>query len=329
MPLLKQISLYDIPTGYTPFSLTIQNEDISGHIYCPFSSRTNPFINEVQGFGQAWALEKGMVHEGSHLLRKLELGAIDNLCAYSYPDASLEELKMAIKWVTWLFVLDDDMDYEETDIGKKPLVMRIRNQGLISVLEGSLFNDNSGLTNGIRDFYNDAVTRGICLQPFIKTAKSYLSTCVWEADNRARSQKPLSGVYERMRLKGGAAHSVFEVGFMMDSTRISSHLRENALFETMSEFANLAVCLVNDIFSCKKELKEGVVENLAILLQSENGSNFCDAITETAKRSNRCVESYLALKESLHLAENDPALTILEDWIVGNLRWSMESQRYK
>ena len=60
------------------------------------------FIQEVQGFGKMWALEKGMVHEGDrHLCLKLEMGAIDNLCAYSYPEASLDDLKMAIKWVTW------------------------------------------------------------------------------------------------------------------------------------------------------------------------------------------------------------------------------------
>jgi hypothetical protein len=325
----KQTAINSPNIGQQFFSLRIQNEDITGRLFCPFEARTNPFIREVQGYGKAWALTHGMVEEGHHLCTKLDMGAIDNLCAYSYPDANLEELKMAIKWVTWLFVLDDDMDYEETEIGKKPTEMIARNSNLISILEGSAFNDGSGLANGLRNFYNDAIEKRLSLFPFIKTAKSYLSTCVWEADNRVRSEKPLSQVYERMRLKGGAAHSVFEVGFLMDKTNISTRLRENALFETMVEFANLAVCLVNDIFSCKKELKEGVVENLVILLQSENRSTFLAAICETVDRNDKCVQSYLALKESLHLIAEEPALKILEDWIIGNLRWSMESQRYR
>lgn len=326
----KQTAIANTPVGHMPFSLKIKSESITGTLFCPFEPRTNLFIQEVQGFGKMWALEKGMVHEGDrHLCLKLEMGAIDNLCAYSYPEASLDDLKMAIKWVTWLFVLDDDMDYEDTEIGRAPEIMAIRNEQLISILEGNEVHDTSGLAEGLRDFYKDISAKELPLDPFIKSARDYLSTCVWEADNRKESQRPLSGSYERMRLKGGAAHSVFEVGFLMESTRIPRKLRTNALFSTIAEFANMAVCLVNDIFSCKKELKEGVVENLVILLQLEESSTFAEAILETSKRSNKQVESYLDLKANLHALSTEPSLQILEDWIVGNLRWSMESQRYK
>jgi len=325
----KKTAVSQSPAAHVSFSLNIKGESIIGSVYCPFESRVSPFIEQVQGFGKAWALEKGMVHDGHHLATKLDMGAIDNLCAYSYPEASLDDLRMSIKWVTWLVVLDDDMDYEHTDIGKQPERMASRNEQLLEILEGKEIQDDSGLAEGLRDFYRDASVKDIPLTHFIASAHAYLSTCEWEADNRKDAQRPLSSSYERMRLKGGAAHSVFEVGFLMDNTHVSSKLRKNALFGTVSEFANMAVCLVNDIFSCKKELKEGVVENLVILLQLETDSTFADAILETANRCDRQVASYLDLKASLHALSEEPALKILEDWIIGNLRWSMESQRYR
>ncbi len=74
----KKMAVSQIPVGHVPFSLKIQHEDIDGLLFCPFESRTSPFIAEVQGFGKSWAMMHGLIEAGTHLYEKLEMAAVDN-----------------------------------------------------------------------------------------------------------------------------------------------------------------------------------------------------------------------------------------------------------
>jgi len=104
-------------------------------------------------------------------------------------------------------------------------------------------------------------------------------------------------------------------------------LCEDSVFDSMLEFAAFTMDSVKDIFAADSMLKCGQKENWVILIASEKNSTFSAAIREACEQNERDLAGYNGLKKTLRTFQSHPAIGSLENAMLGQLRWALETQQ--
>lgn len=302
-------------------------------LYCPFPSLVNRHADVVGKGTIEWAGRHGLLTEPNQRYR-LEAVRVGWLIARTNPTTSLEALQLLADWCTWLFLQDDQCD--ERGIGKDPDAVAAIHGRSYEVLAGaSLRRDDRPLTRALVDLRQRFLARARpgWMDRFLHSVASSFRASIWEAGNRAQGIIPDMDSYLDHRPFTGGVYTLVETIELTEQLGLPYEIYENPYIQKLVRRAVNVVCWSNDIVSLAKEIKQGDVHNLVLVLQHRYGISLQDAIHRAAELHDAEVRAFMELEANLPtFGAYDPALyhyvMLQKAWMKGNLDWSYMSGRY-
>jgi hypothetical protein len=303
-------------------------------VYCPFPSRINPHVEAVHERSLAWAAHFRLIQREA-ARRRFRASRFTWLSARLYPTAGLEELELLNAWMVWLFMFDDQFD----DAPSAHTVDRVN-----SILDTyrAILVDPAASPPG--DPAADAL-RDLCLRTYrrmpgwwraryTRHVLRFLDTYTWTVTNHLTGVAPPLDVYLEKRRDNGAMQIAIDLIDLAEPAAPPESLRSGTPIETLARITNDVVCWTNDLFSLRKELARGDVNNLVVVLQKARSLTLQQAIGQV----NDLIGAQVRLFEETE--RRLPAFTpqlekhvrsyvcALEACMRGNLDWSAETYRY-
>ncbi|PUZ20688.1 hypothetical protein GA0116948_11361 [Chitinophaga costaii] len=303
----------------------------------PFPSLINNFVHEANAHTTAWVQQFDLLSTPKAAAR-FERARFPWLAARAFPHADLFELCVIADFNTWLFMLDDQCD--EADLGQQAEYLQSITAQLMTILYenkvATLENDGN-LAASLSDIWQRMlrISRLEWRPRFIRSIEAYFESCLWEANNRAQHRTPTVEDYVKMRPYTGALFADVEAIEIIEKIYLPDAVLQHPVITRMVLACNNIVCWANDLFSCFKELQQGDVHNLVLVLKHEHHYGFMDAMQETARMHNMEVELFESLKKKLPVYEPtlqrevDRYIDVLQSWITANYDWSFhDTKRY-
>jgi hypothetical protein len=302
-------------------------------LYCPFPSLVNRHADVVGQATIEWAGRHGLLTE-PNLRYRLEAVRVGWLIARTNPTTSLDALQLLADWCTWLFLQDDQCD--ERGIGKDPEAVAAIHGRSYEVLSGApLRRDDRPLTRALVDLRQRFMARARpgWMDRFLQSVVNSFQASIWEAQNRARGIIPDMDSYLEHRPFTGGVYTLVETIELTEQLGLPYEIYEDPYIQRLVRRAVNVVCWSNDIVSLAKEIKQGDVHNLVLVLQHRHGISLQDAVYRAAALHDAEVRAFMDLEAELpSFGEYDSALRhyimLQKAWMKGNLDWSYMSGRY-
>jgi hypothetical protein len=164
---------------------------------------------------------------------------------------------------------------------------------------------------------------------FVGPLVDYFDACVWEAENRARGRIPAMPEYIAMRRHTGGVLTCLAIADVIDGIRPSLADQQDPRVRRLIEIANDAICWSNDIFSAEKEMLQGDVHNLVLVVRHVRGCELEAAIEHVAHMHDEIIREFEVLETGLNPDQRlRRFVDALKTWVRANLDWSIESGRY-
>ena len=296
----------------------------------------NPHYPGIHREADPWLDSVGLADKPGRLEKHRRI-AVPLFAAMAYPTASREHLLLAHDWMAWLFEYDDQFD--DGDDGHSTQRARQSRESLLSLLTSTArARDVPGRTlhSGLSDIWSRlrAVSPpGLCAR-FAGHVADYLESYEWETQNRRVGYCPDVEEYLAKRQHTGAAHPCFDLvvpaaGIQYD--RVDwTHPRRGRLEYLSSEIITLA----NDLVSFPKELEQGDVHNIVIILMRRQGLSEQQAVHrsvqwvgERIRDFEREARALVSASPDLH-DDTQRYVQGLKVWYLANYFWSWECRRF-
>ncbi|MEV0379234.1 terpene synthase family protein [Nonomuraea sp. NPDC050643] len=322
-------------------------------LYVPFELKLSPHLDASRRNTVLWCGEMGMLEPqngvvGSAVWDERKLIDIDlPLCAAGlHPDATPEELDLASFWLAWGTYGDD---YFPVVFGRtrnlsaaKVMVDRF---SMFMPLDGSAAPPPTNpLERGLADIW--ARTAGPMPLADRRTLRESVEVmCVswlWELANEIARRVPDPVDYMEMRRHTFGSHLTMNLCRLRHSKGIPDEVYESGPMVALTNAMMDAGCLVNDIYSYKKEIEfQGEVHNCVLVVQ-----NFFDCdhpvalkivndlLTSRVQQFEHIVAHELPIIcDDFGLGADarrdlDGFVTELHNWLAGILHWHRHCHRY-
>lgn len=302
---------------------------------CPFPSAMNPHAAAAQRATIAWARRLHLL-ERDAAYRRLDRLQYGILMARAYPHASPETLQIVTDWSTWLFLLDDQCD--EADIGHDPDRLARFHTHLLNVFgDVAPSQDDVPLAHSLRDLYTriQAYAPEGWLERFSTSVRQYLSANVWEATNRRRGQIPDADSYRAMRLSTSAVYPCILLIELTEGLHLPPEAYDHPDIQHLATMTNNVISWANDLVSLDKELRQGDVHNLAVILSHQQKLSLQAAVDLVGALHDAEVSAFIDLARRLpsFTPEADREIQCyiagMRFWMRANLDWSLGTTRYR
>ncbi|MEV8100534.1 hypothetical protein [Kitasatospora sp. NPDC085879] len=307
-------------------------------IFCPFPAEIHPNGSAIESDLLAWAEQHRLV-AGAGPKDRFTSARFGSCAALTYPRAS--DLSVPAKWVVWLFMLDDQFD-ENILSGGEEEARRIVSEICHTLEEWAADSPRkngsaSPFLTSLRDILegiDDLSVPALWKLRFATHTRSYAMTYCSDAAN-SRNSGPLDlASYRSFRRNSGAVKTCIDLIEASNRIRLSKHHEGNRRIFDLQEAANDIICWTNDVFSLRKELMHGEMNNIVAVLRSEGCETWKQAMNRTLEMIEQRTHDLIAAKSDLlrpHATRGDLLNYIsgIENWISGSLRWHQESSRYR
>lgn len=257
------------------------------------------------------------------------------LAAALHPQAPPAALRLTTDWYSLMFLHDDRCD--SSGIGKDPARLQELADRLLAVFLGAAPRPgDEPLARALADLSQRLLEHGGArwFRELGEHMRAYLGALTWEAANRAGGAVPELDEYLHMRpITAGLP---IDAAFIevVDGVQLPPAVRDHPAVRRLGALADRAVCWSNDILSLEKELQEGDVHNLVLVLMQARSLSVQDALDEAARMYHQEIEQLLVGERALPSfgTEADAQLRqyveLLKARIGGILAWSRRSRRY-
>lgn len=268
-------------------------------------------------------------------MKKLMTANFGLLCAYCYRHINLKELILTIDIITFLFCYDDFVDNLRNDISIRPKIIEKCNKKLFEILfEGKKPNHSNPIERALYDITNRILQEKQDPKYVFLEFKNYFSSIKSEINNRKCNYLPNVKDYLKLRQFTGGVYFAFEIGYLTSGIAMHNNLRNNYLIKKMLKHANNYICVVNDLFSFKKEYTSKLTDNYVYITHVKKQISIEEAIYETIEFLEEEFKRYEETVKKIvdQNCFNDPnvskQINIVNHWIRGNIDWSMNTARY-
>jgi hypothetical protein len=306
------------------------------------ASPMSPWVDAAELHTRDWVRSFGLVRS-DRARERFDKTASGELTARLYATTIGEvELCAAADWISWLFMIDDQLD--EGAAGRDPNATREFLRPLIELLTGESTEwreQESPLRATLRDIRERLIPTTPSWQArFAGNVIDYLNGCEWEAANRADGRVPGLDEFPSHRRTAGAVWPSFDVLEFVTNDPLPEHVHGHRLFVEACRAAADVICWTDDVMTVDKERARGDVHNLVIVLEHATGSPTDDAMTEAARRIDVRLADFAdcttQLLDSLGEGGADPAarrstqryLSGLQNMMRGHLDWGLNTIRY-
>lgn len=303
-------------------------------LWCPFQSRINRHVELVYQGTYKWLEMFGL--GGSAQSYKKSIAEVAYLAGRFHPDASPEILQLIADWYAWFFCLDDDSD--GSDLGHRPVKLSALHSNLLLILRGATPSIEDGpLGLALRDLQlrSYQLASSEWLEQLTAHIVEYFAAIAWEANNRQQSIRPSLDSYIRLRPITGGLPIDQVFAKLSYGIELPFSLQSHPSVRQATMLADHAICCVNDLLSLEKELHQGDVHNLVMVLQYEQRIERTIAIGAVVSWHNSTVKDFFDISMSVasDIRKDDDVLQrymqILQTRIAGHLDWANTALRYR
>ncbi|GAA2777788.1 terpene synthase family protein [Crossiella cryophila] len=302
----------------------------SATIWCPYPSRRNSLVSvpEVEQRLHEWALAAGLLTEPA-IEKRFRQARFGECAAYSYPDAP--DLLVYAKWLTWLFVADDEFDENrapaEGGIDRGVL-------GLLPLDGAAPVAARTPVTAALAELWRElAATMPRPLQErFRRNADEYARSYASDLARDRTGAVPDLRAYIELRRLSGAVETCLDLIERQPEAYLYPKLAADPATRAVRLAANDIICWSNDVFSVAKEFRHGELNNLVTVLHGASGMTWRGAVETAADMTSARTREFDDLQDRLLAEQGTPALRQfvagLKAWISGSLDWHRSSPRY-
>ncbi|CAG8729138.1 12344_t:CDS:1, partial [Racocetra persica] len=201
------------------------------------------------------------------------------LICYIFPTVSFERRFIAVDFLNWLFFVDDLIDNKKNLKGK-PENIKIELDKFKSILDNKPHPEvlQSSIAIALWDVWSrmKKKTSEEWQLKFCNIISLYFDACYLNALNKHSNNLPNSiEEYSKIRRNSGAVLT----SFCLIEPLLEIHIsHDNLDLQNLMNYCNDHICFINDLYSLKKELMEGEVDNIIIVLQYSNQYSLQKAI---------------------------------------------------
>ncbi len=304
-------------------------------LYCPFSSQINKYVDVIEEYSLEWVLRFNLLANESTYKRFCK-SKFFLLAASAYPYSNIEELKIAHDWLSWVFIWDDQCDL--SDLGKKPEVLKVFHQRFLEILNGAqVTNQDIGVTFALSNLRERTLAKSSLtwFNHFICSFEKWLQGCVEEATIRAQGIIPDLDTYMMIRKSSVGVDAFLALTEFCHNLMIPNFLRKHEKFVQMQFLTGHIIACCNDIFSASREISNGDVNNLVLVLHEQFKIPLNQAVNRVAEIHNTAVQKMMDLETSIpkfgEETDTEAAKFILgmHYWIRSNHDWYSQTGRYQ
>jgi 5-epi-alpha-selinene synthase len=304
--------------------------------YSPFPWAINPHVEAAQQHTLAWATDFALITPDGPQHRRFCKAKFAWLTALTHPTISQDDLELVTDWHTWLFSHDDICDASQ--VGWDPDRLAAMDEDLISVLLGGT---RVNLKSPLACALNNICQRLLCrtnrnwVERFAWDVQRYFQGNYWEATNRRNNHVPDLATYTKMRLHTGAVFSCFDLIGITEEIDAHAAFFEYAYVQQLMVMANHHICWINDIFGLEKEMREGNMNNLVLVLQNQHQSSLQAAVDKAMAMCDAEIRAFLGLESRLIAFEGQQGdqlrclINGMRAWMGGHINWYQETGRYQ
>lgn len=293
-----------------------------------FNGAISPYADEIQKSTINWGKEFGFLYGEN--LPKYDKQSIAYLASRAQPYDSFRDVRLTSDYLLLFCILDDysDKSKDENEFEKY-------SNKIISIFNGDINYIEDPFLSGWEDWW-ERIKVGTTIEwqdQIIKSIKSCLKSIIWEIKNQKNGCVPEVESYIEKRQNSGSVFVCFDLierggGMFIPSKTSMSLLKE--LITSANKIANWT----NDILSLDKEIKDGEVHNLVIIIQNQNDNTIEEALKQTKKIMELEIDNFYRIKDKL-FKFNKPFdsniikfISRLEIAIRGHYEWSVRTKRF-
>ncbi|HEX9317052.1 MAG TPA: germacradienol/geosmin synthase, partial [Actinomycetota bacterium] len=323
-------------------------------IFMPFSPRTNPLLDPARQHAIEWAADMGMlaslpgVPDAGMWDRDKVLGFdFPFWAAMLHPDATGPELDLSSQWLTWGTYADDyfpaifnatrDMAGAKVFRARLPLFMPLDLTPTPPPV--------NPVERGLGDLWQRSAgpMSASARRQFRKAVEDMTESWLWELANHIQHRIPDPVDFFEMRRNTFGANLTISLRQLTPGSEIAPEISATRPMLRLVSAASDCGCLINDIYSYRKEVEvEGELNNAVLVMQSfldvdaQRGSEVvADLIASRVRQFEHIVATELpGLSDDLEL--DDTARKVLagyveglQDWMAGILAWHQATTRYQ
>jgi 5-epi-alpha-selinene synthase len=310
-------------------------EPLSSDLYCPFSSHINKHVDVLEEYALEWVTRFNLLANKSSYKHFCK-SKFFLLAASAYPNCDLEELKIGNDWLSWVFIWDDQCDMSE--FKKQPQALKLFQQRFMEILKGSEpTRQDIPINHALADLRQRTRERTSekWFNYFLHCFEQYCHGCVEEAAIRAQEIVPDIDTYMRCRRFSVGGYLFLTVSEFCNNYMLSDVLRNNEIVKKIELITIDILAWCNDVFSASREMDNGDVHNLVLVLHYLQQLPLNKAINHAADMHNEKVKALIDLEASIPSfgeeldVELAKYISIMHFWISGNLNWYSLTGRYE
>ncbi|MFE5515781.1 MULTISPECIES: terpene synthase family protein [unclassified Streptomyces] len=287
-------------------------------LWMPHPLRVNPYLSNLHEESETWAREMGMLEGHGELpgqrpiwsRDKFHAMTVDQLTAWTLPDASLPALRLNHRFNIWALAWDDYFAAAFKQTGDLPGA-RLFTARLHAFLrpepDARLPEPVNAVERGIADLQRHLFPPGLAhwRHDFNRALARYVDAGVEELANSRTGRVPHLIDYAPFRRESFAAHTAPYSVELATGARIPEQIRHSrtvrALLDAFMDFMGLA----NDIASYEREVhEENDVNNLVVVVGTSLGIALHDAVPAALNLVNA------RLRDFEHLRRNEMPLLV-------------------
>lgn len=303
-------------------------------LYCPFPSQVNKYVDVLEDYALEWVRRFDLLANESSYQRLIK-SKFFLLAAGAYPYCELEELKIAIDWLNWVFIWDDQCDL--SDLGKQPEALRAFHERFLEILNGAETKiTDVSLSYALYELRQRTLQAGSIefFHRLVLGFEEWFHGYEQESSIRAKGIVPDINTYMRIRRSSVGVNIFITLTEFCNHLMIPDFILKHNIIKNLKLITGCIIAWCNDIFSVNREISSGDVHNMVFVLHYQKGISLEEAIELTVKMHNQKVMSMINLEKSIPSFGTDidtelaKYLLGLHCWIRSNLDWYFSSGRY-
>ncbi|MEU9860565.1 hypothetical protein AB0D99_06815 [Streptomyces sp. NPDC047971] len=261
--------------------MTVQDIELPT-LRMPYPVRVNPYLPALREEAETWAREMGMVaggdapggHRAIWTRSQFHAMAVDQLTAWTLPDASLADLRLNHRFNLWALAWDDYFAsaFKQTGNLAGAQVFTARLHGFLPQEPGARLPEPvNAVERGMADLQRCLFPPGLAhwRQGLNQALAKYIDAGVQELANSLTGRVPDLIEYAQFRRESFAAYTAPYSVELATGARIPERLRQSrtvcALLDAFMDYMGLA----NDIASYQREVHDEYdVNNLVVVLET-------------------------------------------------------------
>ncbi|KAF9237773.1 isoprenoid synthase domain-containing protein [Melanogaster broomeanus] len=296
---------------------------------CPYPLRINPHFHDVARASGQWMLEGArLVEPRATKFLGLKAGELGAVC---YPNADASHLRVCLDFLNWSFDMDDWLEGFNVDD-----TWGMRDCYIAALRDPIHFQTEKLGAKMAKSFFGRFIqTSGPgCTERFICTMDLSLIAAAKQAANRANGHIPDLKSYTALRRDASGCKPCFALIEYAARIDLPDEVVSHPVILGLEEAANDFVSWSNDIFSYNVEQSRREPHNLIAVLMHHRGIGLQGAVDHAGALCKGAIQRFEENRAILPSwgEEVDQQVAIyiegLQDWMVGSLHWSFESERY-